>query len=150
MRSRSNCGRGWLCFMHIMRLYEGTKEMLSEVKNSGRKIYLLSNAQRIFTEYEMNALEITKYFDGIFVSSDEGCKKPDLKFFRKLIDSCKIVPERAVMVGNDGICDVEGAKNAGLSTLYVHTDISPKGEKPEADFVLDHMDMKRITEILMS
>ena len=98
--------------MHIMRLYEGTKEMLSEVKNSGRKIYLLSNAQRIFTEYEMNALEITKYFDGI--------------------------------------CDVEGAKNAGLSTLYIHTDISPKGEKPEADFVLDHMDMKRITEILMS
>lgn len=39
---------------------------------------------------------------------------------------------------------------AGLSTLYIHTDISPKGEKPEADFVLDHMDMKRITEILMS
>lgn len=33
----------------------------------------------------------------------KGCKKPDLKFFRKLIDSCKIVPERAVMVGNDGI-----------------------------------------------
>lgn len=134
----------------FIRLYEGTKEMLSEIKNSGRKIYLLSNAQRIFTEYEMNALEITKYFDGIFISSDEGCKKPDLKFFRKLIDSCGIVPERAVMVGNDGICDVEGAKNAGLSTLYVHTDISPKGEKPEADFVLDHMDMKRITEILMS
>lgn len=134
----------------FIRLYEGTEKMLSEVKKSGRKIYLLSNAQRIFTEYEMNALGITKYFDRIFISSDEGCKKPDLKFFRKLTDICGIIPERAVMVGNDGICDVEGAKNAGLSTLYVHTDISPEGEKPEADFALDHMDMKRITEILLS
>ena len=78
-----------------------------------------------FTEYEMNALGITKYFDGIYISSDEGCKKPDLKFFRKLLDTCGILPEKAVMVGNDGICDIEGARNAGLSTLYVHTDISP-------------------------
>lgn len=100
--------------MEFIRLYDGTEEMLSAVKESGRKIYLLSNAQRIFTEYEMNALGITKYFDGIFISSDEGCKKPDLKFFRKLIDTCGIDPERAVMVGNDGICDIEGAKRAGL------------------------------------
>lgn len=109
--------------MDFIRLYDGTEEMLSAVKESGRKIYLLSNAQRIFTEYEMNALGITKYFDGIFISSDEGCKKPDLKFFRKLIDTCGIDPERAVMVGNDGICDIEGAKRAGLATVYVHSDI---------------------------
>ena len=43
----------------FVRLYEGTEEMLAAVKKSGRKIYLLSNAQRIFTEYEMNALGIT-------------------------------------------------------------------------------------------
>ena len=79
--------------MEFIRLYDGTEEMLSAVKESGRKIYLLSNAQRIFTEYEMNALGITKYFDGIFISSDEGCKKPDLKFFRKLIDTCGIDPD---------------------------------------------------------
>ena len=54
------------------------------------------------------------------------------------------------MVGNDGICDIEGARNAGLSTLYVHTDISPREDIPKADYVLDHMDMKRITKILLS
>lgn len=134
----------------FLRLYEGTEEMLAAVKKSGRKIYLLSNAQRVFTEYEMNALGITKYFDGIYISSDEGCKKPDLKFFRKLLDTCGILPEKAVMVGNDGICDIEGARNAGLSTLYVHTDISPREDIPKADYVLDHMDMKRITKILLS
>ena len=134
----------------FVRLYDGTKEMLSAVKKSGRKIYLLSNAQRIFTEYEMRALGITEYFDGIFISSDEGCKKPDLTFFKRLIDTYGIDPVKAVMVGNDGICDIEGAKNAGLSTLYVHSDISPAEDKPDADHILDHMDMELITEILLS
>lgn len=136
--------------MEFIRLYDGTEEMLSAVKESGRKIYLLSNAQRIFTEYEMNALGITKYFDGIFISSAEGCKKPDLKFFRKLIDTCGIDPERAVMVGNDGICDIEGAKRAGLGTVYVHSDISPAEDAPDADYVLPQMDMEQIRKILLS
>lgn len=136
--------------MEFIRLYDGTEEMLSAVKESGRKIYLLSNAQRIFTEYEMNALGITKYFDGIFISSDEGCKKPDLKFFRKLIDTCGIDPERAVMVGNDGICDIEGAKRAGLGTVYVHSDISPAEDAPDADYVLPQMNMEQIRKILLS
>ena len=136
--------------MEFIRLYDGTEEMLSAVKESGRKIYLLSNAQRIFTEYEMNALGITKYFDGIFISSDEGCKKPDLKFFRKLIDTCGIDPERAVMVGSDGICDIEGAKRAGLGTVYVHSDISPAEDAPDADYVLPQMDMEQIRKILLS
>ena len=136
--------------MEFIRLYDGTEEMLSAVKESGRKIYLLSNAQRIFTEYEMNALGITKYFDGIFISSDEGCKKPDLKFFRKLIDTCGIDPERAVMVGNDGICDIEGAKRAGLGKVYVHSDISPAEDAPDADYVLPQMDMEQIRKILLS
>lgn len=136
--------------MEFIRLYDGTEEMLSAVKESGRKIYLLSNAQRIFTEYEMNALGITKYFDGIFISSDEGGKKPDLKLFRKLIDTCGIDPERAVMVGNDGICDIEGAKRAGLGTVYVHSDISPAEDAPDADYVLPQMDMEQIRKILLS
>ena len=136
--------------MEFIRLYDGTEEMLSAVKERGRKIYLLSNAQWIFTEYEMNALGITKYFDGIFISSDEGCKKPDLKFLRKLIDTCGIDPERAVMVGNDGICDIEGAKRAGLGTVYVHSDISPAEDAPDADYVLPQMDMEQIRKILLS
>lgn len=52
------------------------------------------------------------------------------------------------MIGNDGICDIQGAKAAGLAALYVRTDISPNEELPDADHVLEHMDMARITEIL--
>lgn len=132
-----------------LRLYDGTTEMLRTLREQGKRVYLLSNAQKIFTEYEMNALDITQYFDGIFISSEHGCKKPDIQFFRKLIDTYHIDPDRAVMVGNDGICDIQGAKQVGLSTVYVRTEISPEEPLPGADHVLENMDMERITRYLI-
>ena len=131
-----------------LRLYDGTKKMLQTLRDRGKKVYLLSNAQKIFTEYEMNALDITQYFDAIFLSSEHGCKKPDSQFFQKMIDTCHIKPDKAVMVGNDGACDIEGAKRSGLSTVYVRTEISPEETLPDADHVLEKMDMVRITELL--
>ena len=47
-----------------IRLYEGVPQMLSALKNTGAGVYLLSNAQRAFTEYESKGLDIFKYFDG--------------------------------------------------------------------------------------
>lgn len=132
-----------------VRLYEGTREMLAALKNSGKKIYLLSNAQRIFTEYEMNALGISQYFDGIFISSDYGYRKPDGRFYRELLESASIRADRAVMIGNDGICDIEGARRMGLSTVYIRSNLSPEEEIPQADAVLEEMDMERLTEILL-
>ena len=132
-----------------LRLYEGTKEMLERLRRAGKRIYLLSNAQRIFTEYEMKLLGIDGYFDGIFISSDYPYRKPDVRFFYDLLETYGIVRDTAVMIGNDGICDIEGAKRAGLHTLYVRTDISPKEPLPEADEVLEKMHMRRIGDILL-
>ena len=61
----------------------------------------------------MNALGITPYFDGIFISSEQGCKKPDLAFYESLLTAFAIPRKTAVMTGNDGLCDIEGAKRAG-------------------------------------
>lgn len=132
-----------------IKLYDGTIEMLEAIKKSGKNIYLLSNAQRVFTQYEMNALGITKYFDGIFISSDYNCKKPDERFFKELLKEYSIIPEDAIMIGNDGICDILGAKKVGLSTLYVHSNLSPKEEDVKADIVLSSMDMEKMTECLL-
>ena len=46
-----------------IKLYPGTKEMLKELKKVGKNVYLLSNAQRIFTAYEMIRLDIFDLFE---------------------------------------------------------------------------------------
>ena len=58
--------KGWELMKAIT---DGVTDLLEALKKKGKKIYLLSNAQRIFTEYEMHTLGIAKYFDDIFISS---------------------------------------------------------------------------------
>ena len=53
------------------------------------------------------------------------------------------------MIGNDGVCDIAGARAVGMSTVYIHSNISPKEASPVADYVLPEMDLNRVGEILM-
>lgn len=133
---------------HI-RLYDGAAELLKALRADGRRVWLLSNAQHIFTAYELKALGIEPLFDGIYLSSDYGCKKPDRRFFDILLKERGIDPENAIMIGNDGVCDIQGARTAGLSTLYIRSDISPREPLPEADYVLEEMDLDRVRRILL-
>ncbi len=132
-----------------VRLYDGAAQMLSTLKEHGKTLILLSNAQRIFTEYEMKSLGIWDIFHHIFISSDYGIKKPDLDFYETMLTQCHVVRDEAIMVGNDGICDIRGAKAAGLATLYIRSNLSPKEDLPDADHVVDTADMAKVGKILL-
>lgn len=133
-----------------IRLYDGVPEMLKALRAAGKGVWLLSNAQRLFTAWELDRLNLTDCFDGICLSSDYGCKKPDPRFFRRLLDERKIPADTAIMVGNDGTCDIAGAKAVGLHTLYIRSNISPDEPLPEADYVLEEMDIRKVQEILLT
>ena len=72
--------------LNILQCYPATIGTLQQLHAKGCGIYLLSNAQRIFTEYELRSLGLLDLFDGILISSDEGCCKPDPAFFQILFD----------------------------------------------------------------
>ena len=132
-----------------IRLYDGAAELLRALRSSGRGVWLLSNAQAIFTRWELDELGLAPLFDGIYLSSDYGCKKPDPRFFEVLLRERAIPAETAVMVGNDGACDIRGAQAVGLSTVYIRSNISPAEPLPQADHVLEAMDLGRVKAILM-
>ena len=110
---------------HI-RLYDGVIELLEGLRASDRRIYLLSNAQESFTIPEMDELGITKYFDGIMISSEERVCKPQRQFFERLIAKYELDRSECLMVGNDMNSDMLGAEGAGIDGLYIHQDISPE------------------------
>ena len=136
------------CSLRHLRLYDGARELLDALRANGQRVWLLSNAQRIFTACELRQLGLESCFDGIYLSSDYGVKKPDPRFFRRLLAERNIRPESAVMVGNDGACDIRGAQAVGLATVYVRSAISPREPLPAADYALDGMDLARVREIL--
>ncbi|MCM1156801.1 MAG: HAD family hydrolase [Roseburia sp.] len=130
---------------HHVRLYAGAAELLQTIREKGRGVYLLSNAQRIFTEYELQYLGIYDSFDGILISSDHGVRKPDAEFFGLLFKKYCIKPENALMIGNDLDNDIAGAKRAGLDTFYIHSAISPALiREVDADYCMMHMDLRSL------
>lgn len=122
-----------------VKLYDGVTDLLEALKKTGKKIYLLSNAQRIFTAYEMQVIQIAKYFDDIFISSDFQTKKPDIRFFEALKNKHGLKPKQTLFIGNDSRCDIDGAKQVEFDTFYVNSNISPKDDKAEnADYIVDN------------
>lgn len=134
-----------------IKLYDGVIDLLDTLKSKGKKIYLLSNAQRKFTENELNMFDLKKYFDGIIISSDEECSKPDKHYFDILIERYKLNRKETVMIGNDYISDIKGAYEAGLSSLYIHQSISPpiKG-KLLAEYKVMDGDVYKIKKLIVS
>ena len=116
-----------------LSLFPGVPEMLQRLKDAGKKVFLLSNAQALFTAPEISLLGLTKYFDGILLSSDAGVKKPDPAFYEMLLKQYHLNPAECLMTGNDDIADCHGAASAGIASRYVATRQSPKinGPLPE-------------------
>lgn len=109
-----------------IKLYDGVIDLLDTLKAKNKKIYLLSNAQRSFTENEMNMLSLTQYFDGICISSDEECSKPDTNYFKISFDRYNLKKDESIMIGNDYLSDIGGADDFGIDSLYIHQSISPE------------------------
>lgn len=149
--------------MEYIRLYDGVLEALATLRQKGYRLWLLSNAQRVFTAYELRHLKLDDLFDAIYISSDYGCRKPDVRFFQRLLQEHHLDPSKCLMIGNDRRTDIGGATAAGLDTLYMHTNITPPGQK-EADSSLlpgvaptdckhyeyESSDWKVLTELILS
>ena len=131
-------------------VYTGVKEALIKLKENGVKIYLLSNAQVLFTMYELKSLGLDKLFDDIFISSDWAISKPSESFFELPIKKHRLNAKRTLMVGNDPVCDIVGAKKMGLDTAYFKTETSPKDIKPDANYLFDGCQIDKIVDIVLS
>lgn len=116
--------------MEYIKLYPHALDALAQLRQRGYRLWLLSNAQRVFTEYELRHLALGEQLDGIYISSDYGCRKPDVRFFRALLEEQDLDPAHCLMIGNDRNTDIAGAKAAGLATLYMHTNLTPGDQAP--------------------
>ena len=116
--------------LDYIRLYPGALDALAKLRKAGFRLWLLSNAQAIFTAYELRLLGLGDQLDGIYLSSNYKCRKPDLRFYRALIDERGLDVEKTLMIGNDRQTDIAGAKAAGMATLYMHTALTPADQEP--------------------
>lgn len=141
-----------ICSTKYIKLYDGVIDLLKTLKSKNKKIYLLSNAQYDFTYPELIYLDLFKYFDGILISSIEKIKKPDVNFFKTLIDRYQLNVNESIMIGNDKSCDILPTKYLNMDSLYINSNISPKNDKKlsiKATFNIKSKDFYTITKMII-
>lgn len=119
-----------ICSTEYIRLYPHVGQALARLREKGFRLWLLSNAQAVFTRGELKALGLDGAFDGVYLSSDFQCRKPDSRFFRALLEGEGLQPRHCLMIGNDRQTDIAGAQAVGMGTLYLHTNLTPEEQAP--------------------
>ncbi|MEJ2241838.1 MAG: HAD family hydrolase [Candidatus Bathyarchaeota archaeon] len=118
----------------------GVKDLLEDL--SGKyKLGIVANAITKVSRIALQKLGLIKYFDCIVLSRDLGARKPDPEIFIYALRSMWIKGNEAVHVGDSLEVDVQGAKNAGMQTVWI------KGNDEAVDIHPDFI-ISKVTELL--
>ncbi len=107
--------------MKEFKLYRGTIRLLDRLHEEGKGVYLLSNAQRIFTVPELERTGLQPLFDDIYISSDFGFRKPDPRFIAHMMAKHGMDPLETVFIGNDPATDVPTAASADVDCIFINS-----------------------------
>jgi putative hydrolase of the HAD superfamily len=120
------------------------KTTLHHLKELGFKLIVVSNWDQRLHRILAN-LNITKYFDQIFISTELGVEKPSEDIYRKVASELDSDSTSFLHLGNSPSNDLKPALRAGWNALLLHNRI-PHGLEPGN--VLGSLD--QLPEILMT
>ncbi|UCE45287.1 MAG: HAD family hydrolase [Methanobacteriota archaeon] len=107
---------------HRPKLLTGAKATLVAVKESGRKMGLISNTGKTpgsVLRAMLGDMDILDRFDVAVFSNEVRARKPARKIFDVALAELDVKPGRAVHVGDNPWADIDGAKVAGMSAIQV-------------------------------
>ena len=104
-----------------IRLFPGTEKMLRDLRAEGNRVFLLSNAQRIFTLPEIRSFGLLPCFEAMVISSDHDLCKPDVRLMERLLRDRGLDPAETVMIGNDPACDMGIAARSGVKGVLFNS-----------------------------
>lgn len=112
---------------NILTSIDGSVGTLVKLKNTGYKIYLLSNFhdtafQKIYEKYPF-----FKLTDGMVISSKINLLKPEKQIYEYLINMYFLDPKECIFIDDTSI-NIEAAKSLGFNTIQF---INPEQMKDE-------------------
>lgn len=99
-------------------VYDGIKELLRRVKESGRKIVLATSKPEEFALRILEHFELTEFFDVVAGASMDEKRNKKGDVIKYALEKGCLTPEDAVMIG-DREHDVLGAQENGIDTIGV-------------------------------
>ncbi len=101
-------------------LFDETKAVLEQLNSEGYECYILSNHT---PELEMlvQYLGLNTLIKKVYNSAHIGYEKPNTHIYKFLIDDLNVPPTEIIMIGDNYISDVTGARSNGINAILVRS-----------------------------
>lgn len=129
-------------------LYEGAEDLIDMLLDKDIKIFIFANGQESFAETDMRTLGIEDLFDGKYFSSAYNVCKPDQQFYDILLKETGVRPAHMLMIGNDLEADINGAREAGIRSVFLNRSGGELKSPVFSELVVKNGDLNEVTTYL--
>jgi putative hydrolase of the HAD superfamily len=112
-------------------------EVLSELKQQGYLLGIVSNGLGTFQTRAIEGLGIQDYFEVILISEIEQVRKPQAEIFHRAMKRLGVTAKNTVFIGDHPEADIMGAKNAEMKAIWKRSLYWQDAK--EADAIIDEL-----------
>ena len=129
------------------RLFPETHATLDWLRANGFRIAVITNRAfggRAFLD-ELAADDLLHNFEVVSISADVGWRKPHAAIFGHAMAAMRVAPEQSVLVGDEPLADVGGAKALGMTAVLKRNGeldsagAAASASVPTPDYVIDSL-----------
>jgi putative hydrolase of the HAD superfamily len=102
-----------------VRPVPGAIQVLRTYRFRGVRTALLTNGSGLFQRRKVERFGLEPLLDVILIEGELGFGKPDVRVFRRALESLEVAPGDAWMAGDNLTADVVPAQRLGLRTIWV-------------------------------
>ncbi|MDH5634572.1 MAG: HAD family hydrolase [Candidatus Bathyarchaeota archaeon] len=94
----------------------------------------------------LRKLKINEFFNVVVVSDEAGWRKPSPKIFREALRRLRLKVDQVLYVGDTPLEDIEGAKKAGVKTVFIPSQFNSLEDMQKAPLQPDHV-IEKLSDI---
>ena len=118
---------------HQTKLMDGAKDVLFNL-SLHYKLHIITNGFKEVQYVKLKESGIYNFFDKIIVSEDVGVLKPNKKIFSFALNQSGAKIKNSLMIGDDIISDIRGAREFGIDQVYFNFKFS--NNKVQATYII--------------
>ena len=102
------------------RAFGESAEVLQQLKAAGKRLAVITNGDGTAQRGKLKATGLEPWFENVIVSDDVKVRKPDPAIFRLSEQALGLKPSEMAYIGDRVDVDVEGAKAAGWTAVWLN------------------------------
>ncbi|WP_439582110.1 YjjG family noncanonical pyrimidine nucleotidase [Dyadobacter bucti] len=123
-------------------LLSGALDVLNYTRSAGYTLHIITNGFNEIQAKKIASSDIGHFFENVVTFETANAKKPDPKIYAYALKVANATPEESIMIGDNWIADIMGAKQFGIDTVYYN----PAGLKFDESPTYD---IQRLEELLL-